>query len=57
MHHQVKIQEFYILSTLYSCVLHLFQNKQWLGPVQHTLLGFCNRDEKYLLRGTDWVFK
>jgi hypothetical protein len=23
----------------------------------HKLIGFYNRDEKCLLRGTDWVFK
>ena len=26
-------------------------------PIQHLLIGFYNRDEKCLLRGTDWVFK
>ena len=25
--------------------------------LQHKLIGFYNRDEKCLLRGTDWVFK
>jgi hypothetical protein len=25
--------------------------------VHHKLIGFYNQDEKYLLRGTDWVFK
>ena len=25
--------------------------------VQHKLIGFYNRDEKCLQRGTDWVFK
>ena len=25
--------------------------------LQHKLIGFCNRDEKCLMRGTDWVFK
>jgi len=25
--------------------------------IQHTLIGFYNRDEKCLLRGTDWFFK
>ena len=26
-------------------------------PLQHKLIGFYNRDEKSLQRGTDWVFK
>jgi len=26
-------------------------------PFIHIFLGFCNRDEKCLQRGTDWVFK
>jgi len=25
--------------------------------LQHKLIGFYNRDEKCLLRGTEWVFK
>jgi hypothetical protein len=25
--------------------------------LQHKLIGFYNRDEKCLQRGTDWVFK
>jgi len=28
-----------------------------LCHLQHKLFGFYNRDEKCLLRGTDWVFK
>jgi len=28
-----------------------------LFPLQHKLIGFYNRDEKCLQRGTDWVFK
>ena len=28
-----------------------------LCHLQHKLIGFYNRDEKCLLRGTDWVFK
>jgi hypothetical protein len=28
-----------------------------LCHLQHKLIGFCNRDEKCLQRGTDWVFK
>jgi len=28
-----------------------------LCHLQHKLIGFYNRDETCLLRGTDWVFK
>ena len=28
-----------------------------LRHLQHKLIGFYNRDEKCLQRGTDWVFK
>jgi hypothetical protein len=28
-----------------------------LCHLQHKLIGFYNRDEKCLLRGTDWAFK
>jgi len=28
-----------------------------LCHLQHKLVGYYNRDEKCLLRGTDWVFK
>jgi len=59
MHHQFNIQQLYALPTLYLCVLYLSQNKQRLVPlnVQHKLIGFYNRDEKCLKRGTDWTFK
>jgi hypothetical protein len=25
-------------------------------PIEHKLIGFCNRDEKRLLRGKNWDF-
>ena len=53
MHQQFDIQQLYVLPTLYLCVLYLSENKQRLVP----LIGFYNRDEKCLLRGTNWVFK
>ena len=52
MQQQFNIQQLYVLPTLYLCVLYLSENKQRLVP-----LGFHNRDEKCLLRGTNWVFK
>jgi hypothetical protein len=55
-HHQFNIQQLYALPTLYLCVLYLSENKQRLVPLT-AQTGFCNRDEKCLLRGADWVFK
>ena len=60
MHQQFNIQQLYALPTQYLCVLYLSENKQRLSdlcPLQHKLIGFYNRDEKCLQRGTDWVFK
>ena len=51
MHQQFNIQQLYVLPTLYLCVFYLSENKQRL-----VLIGFYNRDEKCLLRGTNWVF-
>jgi len=56
MHHQFNIQQLYALSTVYLCVLYLPENKQRLLLLKHKLIGFYNRDEKCLQRGTDWVF-
>ena len=57
MHQQFNIQQLYALPTLYLRVLYLSENKQWFVHLQHKLIGFYNRDEKCLLRGTNWVFK
>jgi hypothetical protein len=35
--------------------IHLRTNSDFCH-LQHKLIGFYNRDEKCLLRGTDWVF-
>jgi hypothetical protein len=56
MHHQFNIQQRYALPTLYLCVLYLSENKQLL-VTQYELIGFYNRDEQCLQRGTDGVFK
>jgi hypothetical protein len=56
-HHQFNIQQLYALSTLYLCVLYLSENKQDFCPLQNKQIGFYNRGEKCLQRGTDWVFK
>ena len=56
MHQQFNIQQLYVLPTLYLCVLYLRANSD-LCHLQLKLIGFYNRDEKCLLRGTDWAFK
>ena len=59
MHQQFNIQQLYVLPTLYLCVflsIYLRTNSD-LCHLQHKLIGFYNRDEKCLLRGTNWVFK
>jgi hypothetical protein len=55
-HHQFNIQQLYALPTLYLCVLYLSENKQRLLP-HKKLIGFYNREEKYLQCATDWGFK
>ena len=57
MHEQFNIQHLYALPTLYLCVLYLLRTNNDLCHLQHKLIGFYNRDEKCLQRGTDWVFK
>ena len=57
MHQQFNIQESYALPTLYLCIVYLSEKKSDLYHLQHKLIGFYNRDEKCLLRGTNWVFK
>ena len=57
MHEQFNIQQLYALPTMYFVFyIHLRTNSD-LYHLQHKLIGFYNRDEKCLLRGTDWVFK
>ena len=58
MHQQFNIQQLYVLPTLY--LQHVFciylSTNSDLCHLQHKLIGFYNRDEKCLLRGTNWVF-
>jgi len=58
MHQKVffNTQELYALPTFYVFCIYLRTNSN-LYPIQHKLIGFYNRDEKSLQRGTDWVFK
>ena len=57
MHQQFNIQQLYVLPTPYLCVLYFLRTNSDLCHLQHKLIGFYNRDEKCLLRGTNWVFK
>jgi hypothetical protein len=41
---------------IYVFSIYLRTNSKFC-PIQHKLIGFYNRDEKCLQRGTNWVFK
>ena len=57
MHHQFNIQQLYALPhCIYVFCIYLRTNSD-LCHLRHKLIGFYNRDEKCLQRGTDWVFK
>ena len=54
MHQQFNIQQLYVLPTLYLYVFCVYlRTNSDLCHLQHKLIGFCNRDEKCLLRGTN----
>ena len=57
MHQQFNIQQLCVLPTLYLCVLYFLRTNSDLCHLQHKLIGFYNRDEKCLLRSTNWFFK
>ena len=58
MHQQFNIQQLYVLLTLCICVFCIYlRTNSDLCHLQHKLIGFYNREEKCLLRGTNWVFK
>jgi len=57
MHKQFNIQQLYALPTHCTFVFCVYlRTNRNLCHFQHKLIGFYNRDEKCLLRGTDWVF-
>jgi hypothetical protein len=59
MHQQFNIQQLHVLPPthcIYVFCIYLITNSDLLH-LQHKLIGFYNRDEKCLLRGTNWVFK
>ena len=39
------------------CFVFIWEQTATCANLQHKLIGFYNRDEKCLRRGTDWVFK
>ena len=55
MYQQINIQQLYALPTL--CFVFIWEQTATCAHLQHKLIGFYNRDEKCLLRGTNWVFK
>ena len=55
MHQQSIIQQLYVLPTQCICVFCIYLRTN--SDLCHLQLGFYNRDEKCLLRGTNWVFK
>ena len=58
MHQQFNIQQLYALPTHSICVFCIYlRTNSDLCHLHHKLVGFYNRDEKCLLRGTNWVFK
>jgi len=57
IHHQFNIQQLYALPTLYLCFVFIWEQTVTCATCSINLLVFYNRDEKCLLRGTDWVFK
>jgi hypothetical protein len=57
-YHKVSnIQQFYIAITWNLCVLYGSRHKQQILPYGTLQIGFYNRDDKFLQRGTDLVFK
>ena len=57
MHHQFNIQNCTLCPhCIYVFCIYLRTNSD-LCHLQYKLIGFYNRDEKCLQRGTDWVFK
>jgi hypothetical protein len=56
MHQKFNIQQMYALPTLCVFCIYLKTNSDFYH-LHHKRIGFYIRDEKCLLRGTDWVFK
>ena len=43
--------------SVFICFVFIWKKNGDFYPILHKLISFYNRDEKLLLRGTDWVFK
>jgi hypothetical protein len=56
MHYRLNIQQLYALLKLCVFCIYLRTNSD-LCHLYHELIGFYNRDEKCLQRGTDGAFK
>jgi hypothetical protein len=57
MHQQFNIQQLYPLPPQYYVFCVYLRTKSDLCHLHHKLIGFYNRGEKCLQRGTNWVFK
>ena len=57
MHQQFNIQQFTFCPHCICVFCIYLKTNSDLCHLQHKLIGFYNRDEKCLLRGTNWVFK
>jgi hypothetical protein len=58
MHQQFNIQQLYVLPTHCIYVFSVYlRTSSDSCHLYNKLIGFYNRDEKCLLRGTNWVFK
>ena len=57
MHHQFNFQQLYALPKVYYVFCIYLRTNSDFCHLQHKLIGFYNRDEKCLQRGTDWAFK
>ena len=57
VHQQLNIQQLYALPTMYLVFCIYLRTNSDLCHLQHKLIGFYNRDEKFLLLGRNWVFK
>jgi hypothetical protein len=51
------IKKLYNLATMYFVYFIYLRTNSDFCPISHKQFGFYNRDEKCLLRGTNWVFK
>jgi hypothetical protein len=53
----LKFKNFAFCHNVFVRFFIYMRTNSYVCPIQHTLIGFYNRDEKSLQRGTDWAFK